>query len=86
MGSHSKILQKIIFGRSDSNIDFSELCNLLNFLGFNERVKGSHHIFTKSGIPEILNIQPKGSKGKSYQVKQIRNLIIKYQLGSEEDE
>ncbi len=50
-------------------------------LGFEERIRGSHHIFSKEGVEEILNIQPKQGKAKAYQVKQIRNIILNYQLG-----
>jgi len=46
-----------------------------------ERIKGDHHIFTKDGIEEIINLQPKGEKSKPYQVKQVRNIILKYKLG-----
>ena len=53
--------------------------------GFDERIKGSHHIFTKKGIEEIINIQPIGSKAKAYQVKQVRNLILKYKLGADDE-
>jgi len=48
--------------------------------GFTERIRGDHHIFTKIGIEEILNLQPLGSKAKAYQVKQVRELILKYRL------
>ena len=68
-------------GKSDVNIDFDDLCYLLDKFGFDERIKGSHHIFTKDEIEEIINIQPIGSKAKAYQVKQVRNLILKYKLG-----
>ena len=45
------------------------------------RVKGSHHIFYKKGIDEIINIQAtENGKAKSYQVKQIREMIVKYKL------
>jgi predicted RNA binding protein YcfA (HicA-like mRNA interferase family) len=54
---------------------------LLNALRFAERIKGSHHIFTRRDVEEIINIQPKGNKAKAYQVKQIRNVILKYRLG-----
>ena len=54
---------------------------LLKNLGFDERVRGSHHIFTKAGIEEILNLQPKGNLSKPYQVKQVRSVILKYKLG-----
>ncbi|ERT09215.1 ycfA-like family protein [Lyngbya aestuarii BL J] len=61
------------------------MCQLLRRLGFEERVRGSHHIFSKEGIEEIMNIQPKGSKAKPYQVKQVRTIIIKYQLGGQDE-
>ncbi len=55
-------------------------------LGFDERIKGDHYILTKDGIEEILNLQPKGSTAKPYQVKQVRNLILKCGLRLEEDD
>ncbi len=51
-----------------------------------ERIRSSHHVFTKDGIEEILNLQPKGAKAKPYQVKQVRNVILKYKLGEKENE
>lgn len=81
MGKYEKLLQRILAGTSDTNIKFSELCQLLKKLGFTERIKGDHYIFTKNNIEEIINIQPKSNKAKGYQVKQIRNLIVKYHLG-----
>ena len=56
---------------------------LLRHLEFDERIKGSHHIFTKSSVREILNLQPKGGKAKAYQVKQVRNIILQYKLADE---
>ncbi len=81
MGKYEKLLHKVLSGASDSNIQFSELCRLLCRLDFRERINGDHHIFTKDGIDEIINIQPKKGKAKPYQVKQIRSLILKYKLG-----
>jgi len=43
-------------------------------------VKGSHHIFAKPGVVEILNLQPRGSLAKPYQVKQVRAVIVRYKL------
>ena len=80
MGKLNKILGKVLSGSSDSNIDFNSLCYLLIRFGFTERIKGDHHIFTKPRVDEIINIQPKGSKAKAYQVKQARNVIVKYQM------
>lgn len=59
---------------------FADLCGVVRSLGFNERIRGSHHIFSRPCVDEILNLQPKGAKAKPYQVKQVRNVIIKYKL------
>jgi len=86
MGKFDKILFKILSGTSDKNVLFTELCWLLHHLDFDERIKGSHHIFTRDDVEEILNIQPKGKHAKPYQVKQIRTIILKYKLGELHDE
>jgi len=86
MAQRDKLLDRVLRGRSDANIPFADLCQLLRRLGFDERIRGSHHIFTKEGVEEILNLQPKGAKAKPYQVKQVRNVILKYKLGGEEDD
>jgi predicted RNA binding protein YcfA (HicA-like mRNA interferase family) len=80
MGRHEKLLAKVLQGTSDANISFAGLCRLLKVLGFVQRIRGSHHIFAKDGVEEILNLQPKGSKAKPYQVKQVRNIILRYKL------
>jgi len=77
---YERLLLKILQGTSDANIPFSGICQLLRNFGFDERIRGDHHIFTKDGVEEILNLQPKGSKAKPYQVKQVRRLILKYEL------
>jgi hypothetical protein len=82
MSKHEKLLLKILQGGSDANISFNDLCNLLKKLGFEERVRGNHHIFRKEGIIEKINLQRDDSKAKVYQVRQVRNLILKYNLGS----
>jgi hypothetical protein len=85
MTHYDKLLSKILSGSSDANINFDELCALLVHLGFQERVRGSHHIFTLPEVEEILNLQPVGAKAKVYQVKQVRNLILKHHLGGSDD-
>lgn len=77
------MILQILSGTSDANIGFKDLCQLLIHLGFDERTKGSHHIFRKSGIEEKINLQKDGNKAKPYQVKQIRAVILKYKLGGE---
>jgi predicted RNA binding protein YcfA (HicA-like mRNA interferase family) len=81
MGKYTKLREQILSGASDGNVTFSELCTLLERLGFKERIRGSHHIFTRQDIPEILNLQPKGTKAKRYQVKQVRAILVKYLTG-----
>jgi predicted RNA binding protein YcfA (HicA-like mRNA interferase family) len=86
MSQLKKFLLKVLSGTSDANISFAELCQLLQQLGFDERIRGSHHIFTKEGIEEILNLQPKKAKAKPYQVKQVRAVILKYKLANKDDD
>ena len=81
MGKYDKLLQKILKGGPDTNIEFCALCQLLTQLGFNQRIKGDHRIFTREDVEEILDLQPKGSKAKAYQVKQVRAILVKYQFG-----
>jgi len=78
------VLTRVLHGTADSNIRFNDLRTLLARLGFDERVKGSHHIFSRAGVDEILNLQPRGSLAKSYQVKQVRSVILRYRLGEGE--
>ena len=81
MSQYEKLLLSILSGTQDRNILFADLRVVLDRLGFQCRIKGDHFIYTKDGVEEIINIQPKGSKAKPYQVKQVRNIILKYQLG-----
>ncbi len=79
------VLEKVLSGLNDKNIKFNDLRRLILDLGFSERIKGSHHIYFKTGIIEIINLQSlKDRKAKAYQVKQVRNIILKYELHKEE--
>jgi predicted RNA binding protein YcfA (HicA-like mRNA interferase family) len=54
---------------------------MLQHLGFTERHSGgSHRVFYKKGVAEIINLQPRGSEGKPYQMKQIRHILLKYNM------
>jgi predicted RNA binding protein YcfA (HicA-like mRNA interferase family) len=86
MARTHKLLEQILRGDADANIPFSGMLQLLKRLGFQERVKGSHHILFREGIAQILNLQPRGNKCKPYQVKQVRNVIINNGLAGEADE
>ena len=81
MGKYEKLLTRIVGGKSDAEIAFADLCNLLERLGFTVRVRGSHHIYRKEGVSEKINLQKAGGKAKPYQVRQVRDIILKYKLG-----
>ncbi|HQE25965.1 MAG TPA: type II toxin-antitoxin system HicA family toxin [Candidatus Atribacteria bacterium] len=83
--SEDKVLDKILSGTNDSNIRFHDLRKLLLKYDFLERIRGDHYIFTKENVAEIINLQPlKDGKAKPYQVKQVRNLFLKYKFHLEE--
>ena len=83
MSNFEKLVAQILTGTSDTNVAYKDLCQLLIHLGFEERTKGSHHIFRKSGVDEKINLQKDGNNAKPYQVKQVRAIILKYRLGEE---
>jgi hypothetical protein len=78
--SVEKILEKLLRGESDANIRFDELCHLLQVKGFRMRVSGSHHIFTRVGVMQRINLQREGGKAKPYQVRQVRRILTDYKL------
>ena len=74
-------MERILSGCSDANIPFGRLCTLLRHLGFKERVRGSHHIFTREDIPVPLGLQEtREATAKPYPVKQVREFLIKYKI------
>ena len=84
MNRHERLLRTILGGKSDANIRFDELRALMRYLGFDERIRGSHHVYRKRGIPEKMNLQRDDGNAKPYQVRQFRRLALKYQMGSDE--
>lgn len=85
MATYKKLLERLLSGRSDANIPFEALRNLLARLGFEERSRGSHHIFVKSGVEDMINLQKEGHMAKPYQVRQVRAVITQYGLEQEGD-
>jgi predicted RNA binding protein YcfA (HicA-like mRNA interferase family) len=83
VGKYDKLILRILHGTSDANIVFDDLCQLLHHLGFEERIRGSHHVFRKHGVEDKVNLQRDGSKAKAYQVRQVRSIILKYRLGGQ---
>ena len=83
MGRAQKTLERLLRGQSDANVEFADLTTLLRALGFEERIRGSHHIFVRRGIEELVNLQQDGAKAKVYQARQVRAVILKYNLALE---
>jgi len=80
MSQRQKFLASLLDPRATRNVDFAALCQLLIALEFTQRIRGSHHLFSRQDIPEILNLQPgSGGQAKPYQVRQVRELLIKYE-------
>lgn len=78
-----QVLRRVLSGTADAAIRFEDLCHLLENLGFEKRVKGSHHIFRKGGVAAKVNLQKAGAQAKPYQVKQVRAMILEAKLGGE---
>lgn len=84
MTKWDKLLDRILRGTSDANIGFDDLCGLLERLGFARRTRGSHNVFRRADIVERPNLQKSGNNAKPYQVRQVRDIILKYKLRDED--
>ena len=83
--NRKKLLQKILAG--SKNIKFSDMVNLVKGFGFNLlRTDGSHHIFVRPNIPELVNLQNVKGQAKPYQIRQFLKLIEKHNLKLKENE
>ena len=79
-----KLLQKLLSG--SKNISFSEATSCAEAFGFQlDRINGSHHIFVHPDVPELVNLQNAKGKAKPYQVKQLLQIIERYNLRMEEE-
>ena len=85
MGKYDKLVLRLLSGFADANVDFEELRDLLKRLGFEERVRGSHHLFRKPGVEAKINLQRDGAKAKPYQVRQVRSVLVNHRLVGEEE-
>jgi predicted RNA binding protein YcfA (HicA-like mRNA interferase family) len=86
MGRYEKTVDRLIRGQSDNNFSFRDLCWLLKKLGFEERIKGSHHILSNHQLKLVVNLQPRKSKAKGYQARQVREILTENELLPTDDE
>jgi hypothetical protein len=78
-----KILWKVLAG--SKNVRFEEIKILAEAFGFRlKRVRGSHHVFTHPGTPDLLNLQDCGGQAKPYQIRQFLSLVEEYHLSMED--
>jgi hypothetical protein len=80
MSRVEKLRERLRDPQRDASWRFNELCDLLQRLGFEMRIGGSHHFFRKPNVAEAINLQPRGGKAKPYQVRQARQVLQKNQL------
>jgi predicted RNA binding protein YcfA (HicA-like mRNA interferase family) len=80
----ARTLRRLLSGTSDAGLRFDDLCVLLESLGFEKRIRGSHNLFRKAGVEERIILQREGNNAKPYQVKQVRAVVLKYKLGGAE--
>jgi hypothetical protein len=79
-----KLLQKAL--TRPASLRFSELTLLAEAFGFEcDRVSGSHHIYHRVGVPQLLNLQDVHGKAKAYQVKQLLALVETHDLALGEE-
>lgn len=80
MSRLDRVFQKVVQGSADASVRFRDLRRLMQSMKFKERIRGDHYLYTREDILEIINLQPRESNAKAYQVKQVRALIVKYRL------
>lgn len=80
MSKIEKLYEEIVTSQSAESIRFDDLVHVLRRLGFSERIRGSHHLFTMEGVTDLVNIQRKSADAKGYQIRQIQYIIKKYNL------
>lgn len=74
-----KLLAKALAG--SKNMRFREVVALAEAFGFRlSRVKGSHHIFVHPRAHELVNLQEIGGKAKPYQIRQLLEVVERYNL------
>lgn len=75
MSREEKLLERLRDYRQDQGWEFIELCNLLQRLGFEMRITGSHHFFRRPDLRDAINLQPQSGCAKPYQVRQLRKTL-----------
>ncbi|MXX48302.1 MAG: type II toxin-antitoxin system HicA family toxin [Chloroflexi bacterium] len=80
MNRHQRLLNRILDGRNLANIRFADVRALLVRMGFEERIRGSHHSYRMAGVVDKVNLQPIGSDAKPYQLRELRKTLLNHDL------
>jgi len=75
MAGEEKQLERLRDFQRDQGWEFGELCRLLQRLGFEMRISGSHHFFRRAGLRDVINLQPQSGRAKPCQVRQARKVL-----------
>jgi hypothetical protein len=79
-----KLLRKAL--ASPNNLRFGDVWALAEAFGFRlSRTSGSHHIFIHPDVRELLNLQEVHGRAKPYQVRQLLQLVERYNLSLGEE-
>lgn len=74
-----KLLAKAM--AKQTNLRFTDMIRLVEAFGFKlVRVSGSHHIYARDGVDELINLQNVKGQAKPYQVRQFLALVEGYNL------
>jgi predicted RNA binding protein YcfA (HicA-like mRNA interferase family) len=69
-----KTLARVLAG--SRNIRFADIQHLVEGFGlYVSRTSGSHHIFSRPGIPELVNLQEVRGEAKPYQIRQFIKIV-----------
>jgi hypothetical protein len=67
-------------------VDLADLVRLVLALGFREvGGRGSHRVFARSEVSELLNLQEERGQAKRYRVRQVATLVRRYNLRLEDE-
>ena len=81
MPDPEKTKAALLESAKDYSHRFADVVQFLEATGWRQRIKGSHHIFTRPGVPVLLNLQTeKSGKAKAYQIRQVRQVLLQFKL------
>jgi predicted RNA binding protein YcfA (HicA-like mRNA interferase family) len=80
-----KLLARLASG-AVRNVTFGDFIGLVRAFGFVlARQSGSHHVFARPDVPQLVNLQEVNGEAKPYQIRQFLRLVEKYNLTMEEE-